>query len=414
MRRAFLLSAFLAAVAGILAAQSPQAPPAPFDFARTMRVEHVHSGGPGGEELLLDRVVSDGPWAGSRTRLIDDTDLGKYLFEVIDPDTGRVIYSRGFASIYGEWETTAEVRSARRTFHESLRFPWPKGPVRIILKKRDAQTLFQPLWSTDVDPGSRSVSRAEREPAGIVWPIIENGPAGDKVDVLLISEGYAAGELPRFHAEATRLVNALFETEPFRSRKSDFNVRGLDVPGRSLSVEYGIFGLDRYLLTYDDRRLRGVASSAPYEVVGILLNDGKYGGGGIFNLQSTVAAGATGADYAFIHEFAHNLAGLGDEYVGDVTYETGAPVKAEPWEPNVTAMLDPARLKWRDLVEPGTPLPTPLTYAGKVGAFEGAGYEARGLYRPEADCIMFSRNAVGFCRVCWRAINRIIDSYSQP
>lgn len=379
-----------------------------------MRVDYFHSGGPGGEALALDRVVSDGPWAGSRTQLIDDTNLGKYLFEVIDRGTSRMIYSRGFASIYGEWETTAEVRSARRTFHESLRFPWPKGPVHIILRKRDAQNVFQPFWSADVDPAARSVSRADRKPAGNVWPIFENGPAGGKVDVLLISEGYAAGELPRFHADATRLVNALFDTEPFRSRKSDFNVRGLDLPGRSLSVEYSIFGLERYLLTYDNRRLREVALSAPYDVVEILLNNEKYGGGGIFNLQGTVAAGTKGADYVFVHEFAHNLAGLGDEYVGNVTYETGAPVKAEPWEPNLTAMLDPAMLKWRDLVEPGTPLPTPMTYAGKVGAFEGAGYEARGLYRPEADCLMFSRNPVGFCRVCQRAINRTIDSYSQP
>ena len=251
-------------------------------------------------------------------------------------------------------------------------------------------------------PGSRSVSRAGRKPAGSGWPISANGPAAGKVDVLLISERYAADELPRFHADAARLVNALFDTEPFKSLKADFNVRALDLPGRSLSVEYGIFGLARYLLTYDNRRLRDVAASAPYEVVEILLNDEQYGGGGIFNLQSTVAAGTKGADYVFIHEFAHNLAGLGDEYVGNVTYETGEPVTAEPWEPNLTALLDPPTLltlKWRDLIEPGTPLPTPMTYAGKIGAFEGGGYQSRGLYRPEADCIMFSVTRSGLSGV---------------
>ena len=123
------------------------------------------------------------------------------------------------------------------------------------------------------------------------------------------------------------------------------------------------------------------------------MNETKYGGGGIFNQQSTVAAGNESAEYVFIHELAHNLAGLGDEYVGTVTYETGAPQKVEPWEPNITALHDPSALKWRDLVEPGTPVPTPMSYAGKVGAFEGAGYEARGLYRPEASCIMGSRRS---------------------
>jgi len=50
-----------------------------------------------------------------------------------------------------------------------------------------------------------------------------------------------------------------------------------------------------------------------------------------------------------------------------------------------------------------------MAHSGKVGAFEGASYEPRGLYRPEADCIMFTRDEVGFCRVCRRAIERVID-----
>jgi hypothetical protein len=163
----------------------------------------------------------------------------------------------------------------------------------------------------------------------------------------------------------------------------------------------------------------------------------------------------------FVHEFGHHFAGLADEYyTSDVAYETGATNLPEPWEPNITALKDPSRLKWRDLVEPGTPIPTPwdkmeyetksretqarrrallakkvpeteidalfreqlgwdvkflssMKYSGKVGAFEGAGYEAKGLYRPEADCIMFTRDPVGFCRVCRRAIGRIIDQYSR-
>jgi hypothetical protein len=433
MKRTLLLSVILVALAGSsshagrppigdrhVAArnQAPRSAPAarlqPFDFGETMRVDYLHAGGPAGEVLTLDRVVSDGPWPGSRTRLIDGTNLGKYFLEVVARDSNRVIYSRGFASIFGEWETTAEVRSTNRTFHESLRFPWPLAPVRIVLKKRDARNTFQPFWSTDIDPASRSVIKSDRKPAGGVWTIFESGPASGKVDVLLISEGYTADQLPRFHADAVRLVARLFELEPFKSRKSDFNVRGLDVPGRSLAVEYNIFGLERYALTYDNRRLRDVAASTAYDVIEILLNEEKYGGGGIFNLQSTVAASAKSADYVFIHELAHNLAGLGDEYVGNVPYETGAPLKAEPWEPNLTAMHDPSTLKWRDMVEPGTPLPTPLIYAGKVGAFEGAGYEAQGLYRPEADCIMFSRSLVGFCRVCQRAISQIIDSHTKP
>jgi hypothetical protein len=162
----------------------------------------------------------------------------------------------------------------------------------------------------------------------------------------------------------------------------------------------------------------------------------------------------------FVHEFGHHISGLADEYyTSDVAYETGGE-RVEPWEPNATAMKDPAALKWKDLVSPGTPIPTPWDkeafeertrevqakrrairaanrpeeemdalflqerkddtrqlgtdrYSGKVGAFEGANYEAKGYYRPQEDCIMFTRDAaVGFCAVCRRSIERVIALYT--
>ena len=413
MRR--LLAAF--ALFASCAQTAPVAPIAPvarvapsFDFSRTLRVDYFHSGGPDGEALKLDAVIAERAWPGSRTQLIDTTNLGKYLVEVIDPSTDRVMYSRGYATIHGEWETTPEFRTANRTFHESVRFPWPSGPVRIAIKKRDPRNLFVPLWETDVDPTSAG---AAARSTGSLSTVFESGPVSRKVDLLLLSDGYTAAETAKFRADAKRLLNALFAREPLKSRRSDFNVRTLHVPGRAAGVEFNIFGLERYALTYDNRALRTLAAAAPYDIVEILLNDSKYGGGGIFNQQSTVAASNESAEYVFIHELAHNLAGLGDEYVGAVTYETGAPVKVEPWEPNITALHDPSTLKWRDLVEPGTPLPTPMSFAGKVGAFEGAGYESRGLYRPEAACIMGSRTVREFCRVCRRAINQIIDLHTR-
>ena len=471
----------VAAAAGAFAAAQPAGSNAggfdAFFHDKTMRVDYYHSGGPGVEIVSLDRVVSDGPWAGSRTRLVDDLNLGKYLYEVIDRRTNRVIYSRGFASIYGEWETTPESRVLHRTFHESLRFPWPRRPVQVVLKVRDAENSFHEIWSTVVDPDSRFVNPVDRPPSGEVWALEENGPPSEKVDLLVIGEGYVASELPKFHADARRLVEALFAEEPFRSRRSDFNVWGLDLPAAEsgvsrpramefrrtpLSAEYNIFDSERYLLTYDNRALRDAASAAPYEFLEIVVNEAQYGGGGIFNFQATAAADTGFAEYVFVHEFGHHFAGLADEYyTSDVAYETGAAYHPEPWEPNVTALHDPGQLKWGDLVEEGTPLPTPwdketyesgsnaaqaerrtlrsqgapeaemdrlftqqmerdtaalagMTHAGKVGAFEGASYEATGLYRPEIDCIMFTRNPVGFCRVCRRAITRVIDQYSRP
>ena len=196
-----------------------------------MRVDYFHSGGPSGEAITLDAVVNDGVWPGSRTQLIDRTDLGKYFFEVIERASNRPIYSRGFASIYGEWETTPDVRSADRTFHESLRFPWPNDAVRVVVKKRDEANIFRELWATDIDPGSRAMSRTPPKPAGRVSSVFESGPTRSKIDVLLLSEGYTTAQFANFRADANRLVGALFALEPFKTRRSDFNVRILEVPG---------------------------------------------------------------------------------------------------------------------------------------------------------------------------------------
>ena len=183
------------------------------------------------------------------------------------------------------------------------------------------------------------------------------------------------------------------------------------------------------------------------------------GGGGIYGLYATVAANSAWANYVFIHEFGHHFAGLADEYyTSSVAYEA-AEVLIEPYEPNVTALLDPDNLKWRDLVDATTPLPTPwpkeafdihsvatqkvraqmrednvpesemndlfrsnqqiveelfstATYRDVVGAFEGANYRMKGNYRSQQNCIMFTRTDY-FCRVCSNAIEDVIDEYTR-
>ncbi len=444
----------------------------------TMRIDYFHTGGPAAPETLsLDRVLNDGAWPGSRTQLVDPTGLGAYVFEARDKASGTLIYSRGFSSIYGEWETTGEQKTAHRTFHESVRMPWPKRPIAATLKKRHADGAFRSIWTVDIDPASRFVNRAPAAPhAGRVWTVFENGPPSQKVDLLIVGEGYTSAEMPKFRRDVERLLPAVFGEEPFKSRRSEFNVRALELPSAQsgihrpnagmfrrtpLSAEYNIFDSERYVLTLDNRALRDAAAAAPYEFIEILVNEKAYGGGGIFNAQATASVDSAFSPYVFVHEFGHHFAALADEYyTSDVAYEPAAPDRAEPWEPNVTALRDPARLKWADLVAGGTPLPTPwdktafeqhtavvqqrrrairarnapeaemdalfreqrdwdrtflgsMKYSGRVGAFEGAAYEARGLYRPEADCIMFTRDPVGFCRVCRRAIGRIIDLYAK-
>lgn len=445
-------------------AASASAPP-------TLRLDYYHTGSATQEVFSLDRLVQEPlPWPGNPARPVDDTNLGKYLFEVIDRKTNRVVYSRGFASIYGEWETTGEAKEISRTFHESLRFPRPDSPVQVVVKKRGSGNAFREVWSLVIDPADPFLDTSRPASPGGLIALEKNGDPAGKVDLLILGDGYTAAERGKFEKDARRLVDILFQTSPFKERRKDFNVWGLcpaaaesgisrpstGIHRRSpVGATYDAFGSERYVLTFENRSFRDVASFAPYEFVEILTNTRTYGGGGIFGLYSTVAADSVWAPYVFVHEFGHHFAALADEYyTSDVAYETGGPLP-EPWEPNVTA--DPRAEKWKELQTAGIALPTPwpkeefekysreiqdrrrkiradrkpesemdalfreeqawetelfAPFAGQVGAFEGANYEAKGYYRPQADCIMFTRDEVPFCAACRRGIERVIDLYT--
>jgi hypothetical protein len=458
--RPILGAALLAAAASSVSAAAP----------RTMRLDYFHTGNASSEQFSLDRIVLEPlPWPGNPRRPLDETNLGKYFFVVIDRATNRPIYSRGFASVYGEWETTGEAKEIRRTFSESLRFPAPEAPVQIVLKKRDAQNAFLEVWSVLVDPKDVFIDTAAPASPGPLLTIQKSGEPAGKVDFLILGDGYTAAERGKFEKDARRLADLLFAVEPFQSRRKDFNVWALCPPAEESGISrpstgvhrrsrigatYDAFGSERYILTFENRSFRDVASFAPYEFVEILTNSRTYGGGGIFGQYSTVAADSLWAPYVFVHEFGHHFAALADEYFTSAVAYEPASSRIEPWEENVTALLDPKNLKWKDLVAAGTPLPTPWKkeefekasrefqakrreiraangpedqidelfqeelvhetkllgsdqYSGKVGAFEGAMYEAKGYYRPQEDCIMSARRP--FARGA-----RVIDLYAGP
>src|SRR5262249_9990544 len=196
---------------------------------RTFRVDYVHTGTATEEHFALERLVLEPlPWPGNPDHPIDETDSGKYLFEVREKDGGRLLYSRGFSSIFGEWETTAEAKRVARAFGESLRFPAPAGPVQIVLKKRDSKTnVFGFAWMLVVDPRDPEVDDSPPPPAGELIALQRSGDPAHKVDLLLLGDGYTARERRKFESDARRLMDVLFSTSPFKERRQDFNVWGL-------------------------------------------------------------------------------------------------------------------------------------------------------------------------------------------
>ena len=438
----------------------------------TMRVDFFHSGNHMTELFSLDQLVIEAlPWPGNIDQPIDRTLRGKYLFQIIS--NGKTGWSRSFSSIYGEWETTAEARQINRSFHESVRFPAQDGVFELVLKKRYADNQFGEIWRIKLDPADVLVHRESAPYVDQVVAIHESGDPVNKVDLLLMGDGYTAAKHDAFIATAIEATEILLNTSPFKERRDDFNVwavapaaaqSGISRPSTEtyrdspIASTYDAFLSERYILTFDNKAMRRIASSAPYDFVEILTNSEVYGGGGIYGLFSTAAANNEWLPYLFVHEFGHHFAGLADEYyTSPVAYETPEGI-TEPYEPNVTALLDPDNLKWQHLVTPNTPIPTAWPkaeydehsnayqekrremrdanvtedemnvlfrytrdyvnklfsksgQAGIIGAFEGGNYQSEGMYRPAQDCLMFTRSEA-FCAVCVEAIGKVIDEYT--
>jgi len=460
----------LAAALCLTASTAAVAPP-----PATWRLDFYHTGGPKLEAFSLDKVVVEPlSWSGPAGKDIDPARMGSYRFELRDPSGGEVLFARGYSPIFAEWITTAEAETGNATFHESLRFPAPTKPVDVVVLKRDGSNRFVEAWRMRLDPKNQFIDRSVR-PSPAPMRVEYHGDPTTKVDVLLLGDGYTAAECQtKFRRDVRRMASSMFSVEPYKSRRSDFNVWGLCPPSPRSGVSrpstgvhiaspvgssYDTFGSERYVLTMDNRAFRTIAAAAPYEFATILVNSETYGGGGLYNIYSTVAVDNEWASYLFIHEFGHHFAALADEYyTSPVAYQTPTTI-IEPWEPNVTALLDRNNLKWKDLATPAVPIPTPWpkeqfeTYSRalqarraklradrrperemsalfreerafdstlfasaehgkKVGAFQGANYDAKAFYRPAIDCIMFTRDNVPFCPVCQRGIAQVIDYYA--
>lgn len=420
-----MIKYFLFTVFVWLTAQNSMAQFGKLFTEKTLRLDYYHCGNAGSEKFFFGELKQEPFWAGSKTSLIDNHGYGNYFMEVRSAENNELIYSRGFCTLFSEWQTTPEAKTTERCYPESLVMPFPREKVIVSIMSRNKLGIFEKKFEYKVDPNSYFIKK-ERENLP-VFDVVKSGNPAEKVDIVLLSEGYTESQKAIFMEDCKEFADHFFSYAPYSQNKNKFNIRGVwavskdagpDVPGDNiwnntrLKSSYYTFGSERYLMVNDYQGVRDVAGNAPYDYIYILANTDKYGGGAIYNFYGISAAHhANETGKIYLHEFGHLFAGLADEYVGGVEYSDYYPATIEPWEPNLTTLVAFDR-KWKNMLPEGTPIPTPERMWKKenLGVYEGGGYVSKGVYRPWVNCLMNNLHTIDvFCPVCAKSIQEMID-----
>ncbi len=481
---------FLIGVAAVSASSSAQILTAYNDHftEKAWRINLYQTGDAKSEILTLDAIYEEPLWPESRTHRAESFNVGRYMLKVYDLASNSLLYARGFDTMFAEYKTTTPAADGiRRVFQRSVRIPEPRRPILFVVEARDKKNLLHPIFTCTIDPADYHIIR-ETAAAGdwIYEPVIAGDPRST-LDFVFVAEGYTAGARDKFKADVDRMAKALFDTEPYKSARDRISIRAVHRPSPEKSMDeprqrvyrktvldagFNAFDLDRYMLIEQDHRLHEIAAQVPYDALVVLVDSARYGGGSIaFDYCVTTVDNARSPE-VFLHELGHSFGGLADEYyASEVAYNDFYPKGVEPLEPNITALLDPANVKWSDLLSPGIPVPTEygkeaidalqaerqarrkavageianakqqgadaatvksveekaaeaekdtqarieevrkkyIHLADKVGVFEGAGYSTKGLYRSQISCIMISNPKMEFCAACRRALTAMID-----
>lgn len=391
---------------------------------KSLRIDFALSGNAQSQSAAIQQIREEPVWAGPIKNLIDQFNYGGYYINIYDKTSNKLIYSRGFNTLFEEWRTTGQANTETQSWTNSISIPYPNATILLEISARDKNDMqFHPLLKTEIDPTSIFIDRGKLK-ENKTSQIQYKGDPSQKVDLVFLAEGYTKTEQEKFIADAKRFTESLFKTPPFDTRQNDFNVwavdlisedSGTDISGKgvfkntALNSGYYTFGIDRYLTTPDMKSIRNAVWNVPCDAIFILVNTDTYGGGGMYNFYAMGTADNQRTQVVFVHEFGHSFAGLADEYFSsEVAYQDFYNLNYEPWEPNITTLADFDK-KWKDLLPANTPIPTPLndTSRDQAGVFEGGGYLAKGIYRPMDHCMM--RDYAPYCPACSRAILRMID-----
>ncbi len=393
-----------------------------------LRADFILSGDHESFTLSLAGLSISPEWSGTREYIVDPFYYGNFYFTIIDEESGKELFRRGFNTLFGEWQTTIEAKTIRRAFENTVRMPLPKNSFLLEFYQRTTMDEAEKIISFPVDPHDFTIEKKTSVGKEIIL-IREKVQPGDGVDLLFIAEGYTSEERAKFIIDTKKAMEALFSMAPYSEYEESFNIRGLfvaspesgpDNPGTGewhdtpAETRFYTFGSERYLTSVNYWKIQDLADGIPNDHLVILVNTEKYGGGGIYNHFTVYVSDHQLSGELFLHELGHGLAGLGDEYYdSEVAYSDFYSLDQEPLAANLTTLVDFDR-KWKSMVAVNVPVPTPVSseFNSITGVYEGGGYSARGIYRPYITCRMKENEAPGFCPVCRKTLSRMIRYYS--
>ena len=399
---------------------------------KTLRTDYIFTGNARQQEVCLDELSMLPQWAGRRHHLNELPLAGNGEITMKDKATGTVIYRTSFSSLFQEWLGEEEATRVKKGFENSFLLPFPKKEAIVTISLKNAHQQVSASLTHEIRPDDVLIHQRGTAHITPHRYIHQGGSVEDCIDVAILAEGYTEAEMDLFYQDAEATCEALFSHEPFKKLKSRFNLvavaspsadSGVSIPlkdewkSTAVSSHFSTFYSDRYLTTSRVKSIHNWLAGIPYEHVIILANTDTYGGGGIYNSYTLTTAHHPQFKPVVVHEFGHSFGGLADEYAYTDAPSPLYPYSIEPWEQNITTMVD-FESKWKDMVPEGTPVPTPVKTQESeiytsVGVYEGAGYTTKGIYRPATECRMKINEAPAFCPVCQRALERLILFYTE-
>lgn len=395
----------------------------------TLRVDYIFAGDVKHQEISVDKLNMYPRWYGKRQRLAELPIEGNGQISVFNHRTGLLLYRNSFSTLFQEWLSYDEAKTCRKSFENPFLVPLPKDSADIRVDLRNNRHELMASYSFVFSPKDILIRHVGFQNVTPYKTIHQAEDTTRCIHIAYVAEGYTEAEMPVFLQDAQRATEALFSYEPFKSLAPRFNIVAVESPSKdsgtsepsrgiwkntALHSHFDTFYSDRYLTTLRLEDLHDWLAGTPYEHIIVLVNTEKYGGGGILNSYNLAMAHHPAFRPVVVHEFGHSFAGLADEYAYDFEQVPMYPADVEPWEQNITTLVDFSS-KWQDMIDKKTPVPTPLEkkYEQKIGAFEGAGYTLKGVYRPMQDCRMRTNECPVFCPVCSRAITRLVDFYTR-